>query len=73
MWHKNLSNYFNSSNKEKSQVWGLPVQNGSLVGRPQRPSVHSFPGRAEDGDGVCSTMETRKFKMDKGRETKKME
>lgn len=35
---------------------------GSLVGRPQRPLVYLLSGRAEDGDGVLSTVETKDSK-----------
>lgn len=44
---------------------------GSLVRRPQRPSVYSLPGRAEDGDGVFSTMETKDSKRTRAKKLRK--
>lgn len=72
VWHKNLSNYFNTAaTKKRARCGGFQCRMGSLVGRPQRPSVHSLPGRAEDGDGVFSTMKTENSKWTRAKKLRK--
>lgn len=70
MWHRNLSNYFNTAaaTKKRANCGGFQCRTRSLVRRPQRPSVRSLPGRAEHG-GVLSTVETKDLKMYRGKET----
>lgn len=59
--------------QRKARCGGFQCRMGSLVGRPQRPSVYLLSGRAEDGDGVLSTVETKDSKCTGAKKLKKME